>query len=190
VLDEIGGFLGLSNYLADDFFLGNRAARAGYQLSLCGLMVETVLPPSAWSKVIGHQLRWARTYRSVRPGSYFAMALSHGMFWALLNVMVHPGSLLAWSASLGLAVLRVATASVVANRYLQAPTPWYEALLVLPKDLLAAAIWFAAFMGNSVHWSGHDFHILSNGEMVRRERGERVAVALPAYRTGEERESL
>ncbi len=43
VLDEIGGFLPLANYLADDYQLGNRVAARGYELALSDEIVDTVI---------------------------------------------------------------------------------------------------------------------------------------------------
>ena len=42
-LDRIGGFAPLADYLADDYQLGNRVAKAGYRLVLLPYVVETVL---------------------------------------------------------------------------------------------------------------------------------------------------
>jgi len=62
-LDRIGGFAPLADYLADDYHLGNRVAKAGYRLVLLPYVVETVLDSVTLADVWRHQLRWARTYR-------------------------------------------------------------------------------------------------------------------------------
>lgn len=192
VLDEIGGFLSLSNYLADDFYLGNRVTKHGYRVAISDLVVETVLAGGTWRGLIQHQLRWARTYRSVRAGGYFALALTYGTSWGLINLLLHSANPLAWVATLGLWTLRVVSASVVANRYLHAPMRWYEALLILPKDLLGTAIWMAAFLGNTVLWSGHRFRVQADGQMVRVDPIDTVTSSGPpvvTYPASEEQES-
>ncbi len=167
VLDEIGGFLGLSNYLADDFHLGNRAVQQGYRVHVCDFVVETVLPRSTWHFLFSHQLRWARTNRSVRPGGYLALVLTHGITWALLGLVLHPSSGYAWAAFCAVLGIRAVTAPIVARRYLGARFDFTDLLLLLPKDLFATIIWATAFLGNSVTWSGHEFQIVAGGEMVR-----------------------
>ncbi|MFN3466383.1 MAG: glycosyltransferase, partial [Candidatus Brocadiales bacterium] len=43
VLDKIGGFAALADYLADDYEIGNRIIGAGYKLHLCDYLVDVVL---------------------------------------------------------------------------------------------------------------------------------------------------
>src|ERR1700687_313101 len=57
VLDEIGGFLPLANYLADDYYLGYRVAERVYSVALSDMVVETVLAVGTWKRVPAHQLR-------------------------------------------------------------------------------------------------------------------------------------
>jgi len=166
VLEEVGGFLALSNLLADDYFLGNRVAARGYTVALSDLVVETVLAVGSWQRLLDHQLRWARTYRSTRPGGYFALVLTHGSLWATLNLFYNHFSGGAWAVAALTYGLRMVTASVIANRYLHAPQRFAETLLVPLKDLFVSAVWLLAFLGNTVHWSGHEFRVLKNGEMV------------------------
>ncbi len=167
VLHEIGGFLRLVDYLADDFYLGYHAVERGYRIVIADLIVETVLAVGTWRRLFDHQLRWARTYRSVRPVSYFGLGVTHGSMWAILNVVVNLGAPWSVAAAIALFAIRVATAHQIANRYFHAPMSWLEALCVIPKDLFAGAIWFFAFLGNTVRWSGHEFRITRNGKMVR-----------------------
>jgi len=166
VLDAVGGFLPLANYLADDYYLGNRVAALGYEVALSEVVVETVLAVGPWKRLVDHQLRWARTYRSSRPGSYFALVLTHGSLWATLNLLYHYGSGTAAAISLLMYAMRMVTASVIANRYLDAPLRPHEALLVPAKDLFTSAIWAMAFFGDSVCWSGNEFQVMNCGEMV------------------------
>lgn len=189
VLDEIGGFLSLSNYLADDFFLGNRVQARGYRVAISDMVVETVLAVGSWRRLLDHQLRWARTYRSVRSGGYFALALTHGTTWALLLLLLHPDNRLAWATSMALWTLRVTSAAIVANRYLHSRLTWPQALAVLPKDLLATAVWAAAFAGNTVTWSGHRFRVRRDGQMERLTPTESAHPTRATYPAREEQES-
>lgn len=186
-LDAIGGFLPLANYLADDYYLGHRIAERGYRLALSDVVVETVLAVGGWRRLFDHQLRWARTYRNCRPGGYFGAILTHGTLWATLNLLFNQFS--PWACLVAALVYgaRMTVASTVANRYLHAPLRWPEALLVPLKDLFVSTVWVLCFLGDTVHWSGHTFRVLKDGQMVH------VSPSVPApaispYRTAEERD--
>jgi ceramide glucosyltransferase len=167
VLEEAGGFLSLANYLADDYYLGNRVAARGYRIALSSLVVETVLAVGSWKRLLDHQLRWARTYRSCRPASYFALIITHGTFWATANLLWNAFNPLAWATAAVVYGLRVITARAVADRYLGAPLSWHQALLVLPKDLFTSLIWLLCFLDDTVRWSGNEFRVLRDGQMIR-----------------------
>jgi ceramide glucosyltransferase len=189
-LDEIGGFLPLANYLADDYHLGHRIAKRGYRLALSDMVVETVLALGSWRRLLDHQLRWARTQRICRPGGHFASVVTHGTFWATLNLFYNHFSPLACLLAALVYALRIGTASTICNRYLQAPMTRAKALLVPLKDLFVSAVWLLSFLGDTVRWSGHEFRVLKNGRMVLVAPGpsaEPAAVAYPPVREEEDR---
>jgi ceramide glucosyltransferase len=165
VLDEIGGFLPIANHLADDYQLGYRVVQHGYESALCNEIIETHIAVRNWRQLIDHQLRWARTYRIERPGGYFGTILTHGTFWALLNVLYHQFSPVSCLASLAVLVVRYASAASFAWRWLRTDLSVPQLLLVAPKDLFVSFIWFLAFAGNTVMWSGRRFRVLRSGEM-------------------------
>lgn len=166
VLEEIGGFLPIANFLADDYQIGYRVALRGYELALSQEVVETVIAVPTWRRLLDHQLRWARTYRISRPGGYFGSILTHGTFWAVVNVLYHQFSPLSCLASLGVLGLRYLYAAALARWWLRSETGLGELLLVAPKDLFITAVWLLAFLGDTVSWSGRRFRVLRNGEMI------------------------
>jgi ceramide glucosyltransferase len=189
-LDEIGGFLPLANYLADDYHLGHRIVERGYRLALSNTVVETVLALGSWRRLLDHQLRWARTQRNCRPAGYFASIVTHGTLWATLNLLYSHFSPLACLLAALVYALRIGTASVICNRYLQAPLTPAGALLVPLKDLFISAVWLLSFLGDTVRWSGHEFQVLKNGQMVLvtpAASAEPAAVAYPPGREEEDR---
>jgi ceramide glucosyltransferase len=165
VLDEIGGFLPIANYLADDYQLGYRVVQRGYESALCNEIVETHIAVRNWRQLVTHQLRWARTYRIERPGGYFGSLITHGTFWALMNVLYHQFSPLSCIASIGVLAVRYTSAANFAWRWLHTDTSRWQLLLVAPKDLFVSFVWFLAFAGNTVVWSGRRFRVLRSGEM-------------------------
>lgn len=166
VLDEIGGFLPIADLLADDYEIGYRVFQKGYVNEISREVVETVLAVGSWRRLFDHQLRWARTYRINRPWGYFGSILTHGSFWAVVNLLANGFSPLAWAVTGAVLGLRHLVAARMAWTHLEAPMRWWELLLVVPKDLFLTAIWFAAFGGNRVVWSGHTFEVNTIGAMI------------------------
>ena len=185
-LDEIGGFRPLSNYLADDYHLGNRVAARGYRLALSDLVVETVLAVGTWRRLFDHQLRWARTYRNCRPGGYFSSIVTHGTLWTTLNLLYNRFSPTACVLAALVYGIRIFTASTTANRRLHAPLRFHEALLIPFKDLFVSVTWLLSFLGDTVHWSGCTFRVLKDGQMVRISGPARVEAEVPVYPVPEE----
>ena len=166
VLDEIGGFLPIANLLADDYEVGYRVSQRGYRLDLSPEVVDTVLAVGTWRRLYDHQVRWARTYRVNRPGGYFGSILTHGTFWAVVNVLYNGFSPLSLAASGVVVGLRYLIAARLAWTHLKTDLTVGQLLLVVPKDLFVSFVWFAAFIGNEVVWSGHRFQVQRTGEMV------------------------
>lgn len=179
VLEEIGGFLSLAPFLADDFFLGQKVAQRGYRVLVSAMIVETVMAIPSWQRLWEHQLRWARTYRSVRPYSYLALSLTYGVAWAVLNVLLHPTQAGAWAIAFALTGLRLYSAHRVATRYLGVRMAARDLLLIPVKDLLTAGVWAAAFCSNRVIWSGRRFRLIGGGEMIPEDE-EVFAPTVPA----------
>ncbi len=164
-LEAVGGFPLLARMLADDYYLGHRIAERGWDLWLSDEMVETVLPRGSWKRAYRHQLRWARTFRSVRPGGYFGTVLTHGTWWGLANLLFagwEPSAIVLTAVLWG---LRVATAAWISWRFLGTRLRAAALAVLLVKDLFVSAIWLASFFGNTVWWSGRQFRILKWGEM-------------------------
>ncbi len=163
-LDSIGGFRALKDLLADDFFLGRMAAERGWGVKLSSSIVTISCEESHFTEFWNHQLRWARTYRTVRPVS-LATILIHGPFWALMLVAAagfNRYAMLALALVLG---ARIAMAAVLVARVLRLPELLGDLWLVPLKDLAMTAIWFSSLAGRSVWWGGRRFQILAGGAM-------------------------
>jgi len=163
-LDSIGGLLPLADYLADDYELGARIARAGYRVALSAEVVETAIPAYNWRSFFDHQLRWARTVRDARPWGYAGLIFTHGLALALLNVLASGLSplslwLLGLSFLLRMALALTTGAEVLGDRQVL-PNLW---LLPL-RDLVAMGVWVAGFAGNTIVWRGERF-LLKGGKL-------------------------
>lgn len=169
-LEAIGGVRPLLDYLADDYELGNRVARAGFDVVLAPLVVETALPRAGFGEMFQHQLRWARTIRDRRPGGYIGLGVTHVLPWALLACL---GSGLAgWSLALlaAAAFLRFAVAAALCTSVLHDEAADLDLWLLPLRDVIALLVWIASFAGNTVVWRGERFRI-SGGKLEKLEPG-------------------
>ena len=173
-LEEIGGFAPLVNCLADDYQLGNRIARRGHSIALSPIVVECWSAPMDWAAVWKHQLRWARTIRVCQPVPYFFSLLSNATLWPLLWLIVRTGPA-ALAGALLCCLVRILTALNLQQRLNQDPrppapqrssqAPWRYAWLIPVKDLLQAALWLLAFLGNRIEWRGQRMRLRPDGTL-------------------------
>jgi len=165
-LNAIGGLEPLVDYLADDYELGVRVARAGYEVALSGEVVETSVPAYNFPQFIAHQLRWARSTRDSRKLGYTGVAFTFGLPWAVLNVLFS-GANLASIALLSITLAaRVALALGVGAGILRDGQVVRDLWLLLPRDLMALCLWVWSFAGNTVAWRGEEFS-LKDGKLRR-----------------------
>ena len=166
VLDVIGGFAALVDYLADDYQLGNKIFRAGWRLELSDYIVESVMKEETFGHVFSRQLRWYRTMRVSRPGGFAGSGVTQPFPPALLAFLVSGCSLPGVAAALLLYAVRSLNALLFSRCYLHDHLfPRWLWLLPL-RDLLSFVKWFLCFFGNRVYWRGHRYRILPCGRMV------------------------
>lgn len=163
-LDEIGGFRALKDLLADDFYLGRKISDKGFDIRLSNSIVTIACEDHNFSDFWNHQLRWARTYRSVRPIS-LATILIHGPFWGLVYALANglrPYALLALAIVLA---ARMVMGSVMIGKVLKAPEALSDVWLIPIKDLVMTGIYFASLAGRTVLWGGRRFRLMAGGAM-------------------------
>ena len=169
-LEAIGGLEPLVDYLADDFELGSRIAKAGFQVVLVDLVVETHLPAYSFRGFFEHQMRWARSTRDSRRAGYIGILLTFGLPWAMIAVLLARGAWWSWLVLAAAAILRAAVSVAVGLDVLHDRSIVRRLPLVPLRDLIAFWVWFASFAGHHVHWRG-DIFILENGK-IRPAEGE------------------
>ena len=179
-LEAIGGLEPLVDYLADDFELGSRIAKAGFEVVLADVVVETHLPAYSFREFFEHQMRWARSTRDSRRSGYIGILLTFGLPWAIIAVLVSAGTWWSWLTLAAASVLRALVSVRVGVNILQDESIVRRLWLVPLRDLIAFWVWFASFAGHQVHWRG-DIFILENGKIrpVKGKAPERVSAAEP-----------
>ncbi|MCI0524841.1 MAG: bacteriohopanetetrol glucosamine biosynthesis glycosyltransferase HpnI [Acidobacteria bacterium] len=166
LLERIGGFSALVDYLADDFLIGNYTAREGYEVVLSDCVVEHVSGCETLAKMLKHQLRWGRSMRISRPWGYRGLILTYGAATSSL-------ALLAWGFS-AFALWMFAVTMLV--RFLPVFTIGVWGLkdralaryfwLVPIRDLITFGVWVVSLVGNEVEWRGAKFRVLPGGKLA------------------------
>jgi ceramide glucosyltransferase len=165
-LRKIGAFDSLVEYLADDYQLGNRLAKAGGEIVISPIVVESWSPPMTPREVWQHQLRWARTMRVCEPGPYFLSILNDLTFWTFCWIFAGPPNL--WrivpvvAACAFVRCLMVLTVETKLTRRLDVT----GVLASLLYDFMRPVIWALSFLGSTVVWRGRKFRVLRGGKLV------------------------
>jgi ceramide glucosyltransferase len=168
VLEAIGGFNRLKDYLAEDFVMGKFAAEAGYGVILSSYMVEHHIGSSTFRQNIAHRLRWARSTRRSRPLGYAGQLFTMPLPLALLACLAAPS----WSPVLFIAlIVRALAAYTVSARVLRSRINW----LLLPlEDLIGFFFWIGGFFGNTISWRGRRYQLFRDGrfELISSSRSD------------------
>ncbi len=157
VLQSIGGFARLKDYLAEDFVLGKFAAEEGHGVILSSYVVEHHIGSATLRENVSHRLRWARSTRRSRPAGYVGQVFTMPLPLALLVLLTSPGW---WPVLPVTVIVRAVAAYIVSARVLEARINW----LLLPiEDLVGFCFWIAGFFGNTISWRGRRYKLFSDG---------------------------
>lgn len=154
VLDKIGGFAAVTNYLADDHRLGVLVGAAGYRVEVSDLVISAVLGPTTLNTWWTREVRWARTIRMSRRAHYPGIVLTFSTPLALIAAAVGGW----WSVLAGSLALRWFVAWRMMRWMGERPLRRWLWLVPL-RDLCSPAIWLAGFIGREVIWRGRRFRI-------------------------------
>jgi ceramide glucosyltransferase len=166
VLDALGGFRGLAPYLADDYMLGKLVSDRGFEVRLAEAGVENVFSDSSLVPILRRELRWSRTYRTLRPVGYAFSFLTDTTALSLLYLLVSAGSPLGVSLFAATVALRVGLHAAVRRQFKATGDDSFW--LVPIRDLLCFAIRVVSFLGRRVEWKGETFVVLASGRLEPR----------------------
>jgi ceramide glucosyltransferase len=163
-LEAIGGFEALADDLADDYMLGKLLSERGYKIHLAPYLVENEVLEPDLKRLFLHELRWARTVRSVRSVGYTFSFIAYPLPMSMLFLLVTRFATLgvvAVALTLGLRVL-LHYAVRAAFRLSSPAMPW----LIPIRDSLAFLVWCVSFLGRNVQWRNGRFSLDSDGRLT------------------------
>jgi ceramide glucosyltransferase len=160
VLQSIGGFDRLKDYLAEDFVLGKFAAEAGHGVILSSYVVEHHIGSTDFRHNAAHRLRWSRSTRRSRPAGYIGQLFTMPFAIAVLTTLWNPGL---WPAIPVAFAVRAVAARTIAGGVLHARLNW----LMLPiEDIAVFCFWAAGFYGNAIVWRGRVYRLERDGRFT------------------------
>jgi ceramide glucosyltransferase len=161
-LAMIGGFESVVDQLADDYALGARVRRAGFTVAIPATMVAHVCAERSAGGLFRHEMRWARTIRSVDPLGYAGLAITHALPLALLGLLlggVAPAAMIVFAAL----ACRFALHSEL-NRVFDLRDNMFWLLPL--RDVLSFVVFVASFFGTGVVWRGHRYGLQADNTLA------------------------
>ena len=165
-LGEIGGFIAFVDCLADDYAMGAALRARGHTISIPSFAIAHMCTEASARDFWRHELRWARTIKSIDPLGYAGSILAHPLPWALIAALLGAGStafLPAIAIALASIGCRVALLRQVERAYALPPQAYW---LVPARDLLSFILFVVSFFGRDVSWKGHRYRMVAGGSWV------------------------
>ena len=153
-LEAIGGIAALAPHLADDYMLGALVAERGYRTALSRYVVQNIVAEPGVLTMLRHELRWARTIRSVQPAGYVFSFVTFPVPLALAWVAFATANVTAWGTLAIALALRAAMHYAARNALGARETP--RVWLLPLRDCLGLAVWAAGLFGKKVMWRGEE----------------------------------
>lgn len=163
-LTAIGGFPALADFIADDYMLGRLTVDAGYKVAFVPHLVENVVHENHLKALFQHEIRWARTIRSLQPVGHALAFVTE-----LIPISILAGAVL-YGATASVPLLATPFAIALALRYAlhhavagAAPgggtyAPW----LIPARDLFSLVVRIGSFFGTTVRWRGQSIVLERN----------------------------
>ena len=152
MLKRVGGFQALSDHLADDAVLGRLVRARGFDVVLAATVPATTVPETHMPALFEHEIRWARTVKSLEPLGFVTTAIQYPLFWAALTIGLSGGLVEAWWLFLVTWFVRGTVACAI-DRNLKVASSL--TIWCLPfRDLLSMTVILASYRTRRVAWRG------------------------------------
>ena len=162
VLDDMGGFGYLQEFLAEDFVIGQRAAQLGHGVLFSSYVIEHRIGSQNMMSNLGHRMRWARSTRRSRPLGYWGQIFTYPLPLALLLCAAYPA---AWPVLFLTMVLRGAAAWATARKIVHDPVTQKQWWLLPVQDVIGFFVWISGFVGDKIVWRNRKCTVLRDGRL-------------------------
>jgi ceramide glucosyltransferase len=164
-LDRIGGFGAFSQHFADDYAMGEAVRKLGLKLAIPQFLLDHICSEQSFGELFSHELRWARTIRSIDPLGYAGSVATNPLPFALAAAALQGFG----AAGFGLIALTLACRLLVSIQVNamrdgdgRGVSPWLSPL----RDLLSFAVFLASFVPRPMIWRGHRCELRPDGTLT------------------------
>jgi ceramide glucosyltransferase len=161
-LAAIGGLHAVADQLADDYALGAAVRRIGLDVAIPAYIVGHDCAQKSAPSLFRHELRWARTIRSVDPLGFTGTAITHALPLALLGMLLGGMTPLATLVLVALACRAVLQRELDRTFHLRKSFYWTGPL----RDLVSFAVFVASYLGRGVEWRGHRYGVQADNTLA------------------------
>lgn len=162
VLESMGGFGYLQEFLAEDFVIGQRAAELGHGVLFSSYVIEHRIGSQSMMHNLGHRMRWARSTRRSRPLGYWGQIFTYPLPLALLLCAAYPA---AWPVLFLTFILRGIAALATARDIVHDPITQKQWWLLPVQDLIGFFVWISGFVGDKIVWRDRKCTVLRDGRL-------------------------
>jgi ceramide glucosyltransferase len=162
VLEDMGGFGYLQEFLAEDFVIGQRAAELGHGVLFSSYVIEHRIGSQNMMHNLGHRMRWARSTRRSRPLGYWGQIFTYPLPLALLLCAAYPA---AWPVLFVTFILRGIAALATARNIVHDPVTQKQWWLLPVQDLIGFFVWISGFVGDKIVWRDRKCTVMRDGRL-------------------------
>ncbi|MGZ4843273.1 MAG: bacteriohopanetetrol glucosamine biosynthesis glycosyltransferase HpnI [Candidatus Angelobacter sp.] len=162
VLEGMGGFGYLQEFLAEDFVIGQRAAELGHGVLFSAYVIEHRIGSQNMVRNLGHRMRWARSTRRSRPAGYWGQIFTYPLPLALLLWASYSS---AWPFVLLTLILRGGAALATARYVVHDPVTQEQWWLLPVQDVIGFFVWISGFVGDKIVWRDRKCTVLRDGRL-------------------------
>ena len=172
MLDRIGGFAAFADVLADDYAIGAAVRSCGKDIVTAPFLVGHRCFEDSLRQLVLHQMRVARTIKSIEPIGYAGSIITHP--WPLALVGMLSGSSAAALVAAAALASRLALCRCVERRF---GLPRQHYWLIPLQDVIAFAVYLASFFGTTVHWRGAQSRVTADGTLIEHKTGRDLSTS-------------
>jgi len=165
---EVGGFGAVADCLADDYAVGAAMRARGHEVAIPPITVGHACAEGSARELWQHDVRWARTIRSVDPIGYAGSIVTHPFPLALIAALA---GALAGSFTpafdIGLCIAALLCRLAVLGQLEQAfALPAQSRWLVPVRDLWSFAAFAWGCVGHVAQWKGYEYRFSPGGTLA------------------------
>ncbi|MGH6988919.1 MAG: bacteriohopanetetrol glucosamine biosynthesis glycosyltransferase HpnI [Stellaceae bacterium] len=162
-LDAAGGFAVVADQLADDHALGEAVRRIGLRVMVASYLVDNMVTEPDLKALCRHELRWARTIRTVAPTGFIGLVFTHPLMLTACAAWLAGWSdgalaVLAWVALCRLVTVRAIDGALG----LPPSAPW----LLPVRDVLSLFVYITSYLTRTVAWRGQKLRVGRRGQLI------------------------